>query len=234
MTGTEGKINPEREKQERAKKLRYKKSVAEGFNLEGIKDELYEIEEACDNVRYWMEGDEAALIDALDGDEEEAYEVRMLFFDLAAEADMLADILDRGDYVDCFDDLFAAVAHGSVQLIGFDTYETDYFHMANYMQEMGAAEAEKRVMRLAKKELLFAAQQCFGVAAAILNIRYKYDYLQASFDILKDRNGGFLQAIKGVEDAYNTADKAEWYWNDKAVKDFERLVDALPGKVWVE
>lgn len=230
----EEKIDPEWEKQERAKKLRYKESVTEGFNIEGITDELYEIQEACDNIRYCFEGDEAALVDALDGDEEEAYELKMLFADLAAEADMLGDILQRGDYTDCFDDFFAAVAHGSVELVGFDSFETNYFHMTSYQQELGAEEAEKRVMRLTKKELIAAAQQCFGIAAAILNIRYKYDYLSASFDILKDQNAGYLQAIKGVEDAYNDADKDEWSPYVESVKTFEKLVDALPARVWVE
>lgn len=226
-------IDPEK-KQDRAKQLRYKKSVAEGFNIEGIRSDLYEIQEACDNIRYCFEGDEAALIDALDGDEDEAYELRMLFSDLAAEADTLDSIIHSGDYVECFDDFFAAVAHGSIQIIGFDSYEEDYYKMTSFEQQWGSEEAKNRIMRMKKQEIIAAARQCFGIAAAILNIRYKYDYLSASFDILKSENASYLQVIKNIEDAYNNADKDKWGLYEESVKVFERLVDALPARAWLE
>lgn len=43
-----------KERQDKAWQLRYKKSIAEGFNINDISDELYEIQSACDDVRYFF------------------------------------------------------------------------------------------------------------------------------------------------------------------------------------
>ena len=72
-------------KAERAKNLRYKKGIAAGFNINDIIDGLSEISGECDDIRYITEGDEDTLIAALDGNEDEAYEFRMMFSDLDCE-----------------------------------------------------------------------------------------------------------------------------------------------------
>lgn len=223
-----------KERQDKAWQLRYKKSIAEGFNINDISDELYEIQSACDDVRYFFEGSEAELIAALDGDEEEAFEVRMLFSEISAEANELYDIINSGDITDCFDDFFAAVAHGSIKRLGYDAYQEDYYQMTSIEQQWGSEEAEKRIMSKTKSELVAAARQCFGVAAAILNIRYKYDYLKASLDILKSENASYLQAIKGIEDAYNAADEDGWNECHEPIRNFDRLAEALPERAWLE
>ena len=40
-------------KQEKAKNLRYKKSIANGLNLDDIKNSLWDIQEACADVQYY-------------------------------------------------------------------------------------------------------------------------------------------------------------------------------------
>ncbi len=136
-----------------AQRLRYKKSIAKGFNLNDMLRELEDFSEACDNVRWCIESDEDELIEALDGDKEEAFELRVLFSEVSYEAEKLYDIITNTYITEYFDTFFAAVAHGSVELIGYDSFEDDYYSMTKYEEEWGAEEAGKRLMRLTKKRI---------------------------------------------------------------------------------
>ena len=71
--------------------------------------------------------------------------------------------------------------------------------------------------------------QVFRIIVCFLNIRYKYDYLKASFDVLKGENTAFLDIIRQIEKEYEDACDD---WN--AVRKFDNLVAALPDRVWVE
>lgn len=50
---------------EKARQLRYKKAALARLNLDTIRDELSEISENCDNVRYFIEEDSETLLAAL-------------------------------------------------------------------------------------------------------------------------------------------------------------------------
>ena len=49
----------------KARELRYKKSVAEGFNIDNIRTELSELQSEMDDVRYFADGDMDELVEAL-------------------------------------------------------------------------------------------------------------------------------------------------------------------------
>lgn len=217
-------------KQEKAKNLRWKKAILAEFNLDSIQEELYNISCECDEVRWIVNGEEAALIDALDGDEEEAFELRIAFSDLSGECDQLNDLL-RNEYIcEFFDDFLSGISEGSgMRMVGYDSYEEDYYELTSYEGRNGCQEAKKRLERLTKAELLSAANQVFRVIVCFLNIRYKYDYLKASFDVLKGENTAFLDIIRQIEKEYQDACDD---WN--AVRKFDSLVSALPDRVWVE
>ena len=89
---------------EKARQLRYKKAALARLNLDTIRDELSEISENCDNVRYFIEDDSETLLAALDGDEEEEYEFKMMFFDLSSKCDRLSEALYDGYVTEYFDD----------------------------------------------------------------------------------------------------------------------------------
>lgn len=219
---------------EKARELRYKKSIASGFNLDDIINELYEISSECDEIRYFVENDENTLMDALDGNEEEAYEFKMMFCDLSSECEELHYQLSEYGVHECFDDFFCRVAGSCTTILGYDVVETDYFKLSSFESQLAKEESEKRIMRMTKSEILVAAEQCFGVASAFLNIRYKYDYLKAAFDILKGKNASYLKIIKDIEQTYEEADAEDWYSSDENVKHFEHIISGLPDKVWVE
>lgn len=224
----------EQTKTERAKQLRYKKSIAEGFNINDILDELMVICEQCNDVRYIAEGDEDTLIAALDGNEEDAYEFRMMFSELSQESENLYDKLNEEYVTEYFDEFFCRVAGGCVRMLGYDSYEEDYYELTRFESELAQGESQKHLMKLTKQEILKAAEQCFGIASAFLNIRYKYEYLKATFDIIRDENTSFLENIKEIEKAYEEAYADEFNPFAKSTKEFERLTGALPGRAWLE
>lgn len=74
----------------------------------------------------------------------------------------------------------------------------------------------------------------FGILLAFFDLRQQYDYLKATFDILRDENTSLLDTIKEIDKAYDdmAADGFhEWKANTKR---FERLLEALPDRAWLE
>ena len=78
-------------KREKAKALRYKKPIAKNLNLEYIQQDLWDIQEECEEIRWYTDSEdgEDSLINALDGNEDEAYEFKMEFADLCAECERM-------------------------------------------------------------------------------------------------------------------------------------------------
>lgn len=184
-------------KAEKAKAMMYKKAALAELNIETIVNELEEICVDCDEVEYFM-SDEESLIDALDGDEETEYEFKMMFCDLAAESEHLFDTLNENYITEHFNDLFVGImskGFDCYEIVGFDSYEEDYFHLSSFETNWAKNESAKRLKRLTKDELLSVCGQCFGIAMSYINVKFKYDHLKATFDILKGENGAILKAV---------------------------------------
>ena len=71
-------INAEDTKRIKAKELRYKRPIVKDLNLESIVQNLWDIQEECDNIRWYCDTDEETLINALDGDEDQAVVFKMI------------------------------------------------------------------------------------------------------------------------------------------------------------
>ena len=224
---------PAEERRLKSKNLRYKKSIAAGLNINEINDELYEIGSECENARYAVDNDEV-LIEACDGDEEEAYEFRMMFSDLSGDCERLQNILNDEYVTEYFDTFFSRIADSSVTLLGFDCYEDDYYALCGYDSCLAKTESQKKLMRLTKEEIISTASQCFGVISAFLSIRYRYDYLKSALDVLNKGNGAYLEAIKGIEEAYEDVQRYRDSYNSEAEKRFDKLISALPERIWIE
>lgn len=189
---------------DRTRVLRYKRSALASMGAQEIMLELESIVEACDGIRYYIEqadGDET-LLNALDGDEDEAWEFRMAFADLSAQADQLQTTLYNQYFEDFyreFDDATVALIGNRYNLVGYDSEEEDYFSLTSYEENLAQTEAGKRLCRLTKAEMLSRIGWAFGVMLAFFDLRQKYDYLKATFDILRDENTSLLGIIKDIE-----------------------------------
>lgn len=217
---------------ERSRNLRYKRPALASMGYDAMTSELDEIYDKCSDVRWWMDTDTETLLNALDGDEEDAWEFKMAFAELEAKSEQLREMLygvcriDR----DVYDKCTVALIGNRYNLVGFDDYEEDYFSLCGYESHLAEEESGKRFMRLTKKEMISTIGQCFGILMAFLDVRQRYDYLQATFDILRDQNTSLLDTIKEIENLYEeTQDR----WNSSAEQKWDNLTNALPEELWV-
>lgn len=98
-------MNAEETKRWKAKQLRYKKPIVRDLNLDKIQEDLWNIMEECENIRWYTDSDDGndSLINALDGDGDEAYEFKMAFADLCAECERMQEDLREEWIPNCFD-----------------------------------------------------------------------------------------------------------------------------------
>lgn len=228
-------VDADETKREKARALRYRKPIVKDINFDTIRQGLWDIREACDEVKYYFEDDDDSLINALDGDEDEAHEFKMMFADLSAECEQMQEDI-RCEYVpECFDSFFVAVGAGDKGggYLGWDTYEQDYLGIS-CMDSYVEGKCAEKLMRMTKARLIESARICFRVYISYMGIRHRYDCLKAAMDILRDENTGYLQIVWKIEDAYEKADANNFYPWCQGTKDFESLVNCLPDIAWLQ
>jgi hypothetical protein len=221
----------------KAKQLRYKKPIVRGLNIETIQSELWDMMSACEDI-HWYENDEESLVNALDGDEDEAYEFKIAFSDLEAELDQFQEDLNSEYISPYFDVLFPAVkARYAGGYLGYDQYEGDYYGLEPYEYSFAEDEATKKIMSLTKKEILEVVGQCLKIAYQYMAIRYRYDCLDAAIEILRGENMERIKIIKGIEEQYLIAEKSsdgfKWKY-DKEVEKLDCMLQEVPQEYWVQ
>lgn len=228
----------EETKKRKAKQMRYKKPIVKSMNLDFINQDLWDIQEACEEIKWYTDSEDGtdSLINALDGDEDEAYEFRVAFAELCTECERMREDLEEEWVPECFDLFFVASGAGSMYdgLLGFDEYEGDYYGISP-VESWAEDEAKKKLKTLTKDNLIAAAQQCLKVYSAYIGLRNRYDSLKAAIDILRDKNTGHLQAVKEIDRLYEEASKAQWSRNDwsRQSREWKRYTDALPKEAWI-
>lgn len=220
--------------EERAKKaraMRYKRPALDSMGYEQMVRELEEIAEACSDIRYYIDTADSSLLEALCGEDDDEQELQMMFAELSGKADELYEKLiyiDRDEYDDCTVSLIGR----RYRLIGYDAFEEDYFNLTRYEEELAGTEAGKRLMRKTKAEMISTIGQCLGTLLAFIDLRQQYDYLKGAFDILRGENAAQLNQVKEIEKAYEECVEQGQY--SKAWREFDKLVEAMPDRVWIE
>lgn len=231
--------NAEELKKLKAKQLRYKKPIVKKLNLDYIKQELWDIQEACEDIRWYTDSEDGtdSLINALCGDEDEAYEFKMAFADLCAECEQMINDLHDEWIPECFDIFFVSAGaekdYGG--LLGYDAYEQDYYGISTY-ECFAEDEAKMKLKRLSKDDLIAATRQCFHVYSSFMGLTSRYDSLKSAIDILREKNTGLLRTIKKIDELYEElADVVNDSFSEysKEWKNFERYTDALPQEAWI-
>lgn len=221
----------------KAKQLRYKKSIVRDLNIETIQSELWDMISACEDI-HWYDSDEESLVNALDGDEDEAYEFKIAFSDLEAELEQFQEDLGSEYIFNYFDVLFPAVgARYAGGYLGFDQYEGDYYGLEPYEYSYAENEAAKKIMSLTKKEILETVGQCLKIAYQYMAIRYRYDCLEAAIEILRGENMERIKIVKGIEEQYLIAEKSSdgFKWNHiKDVRKLNNMILQVPQEYWIQ
>ena len=161
----------------------------------------------------------------------------MAFSDLAAELQQFEEDLNDEWIPECFDDLFpAAGADFFGGFLGYDAYEHDYFGLSPYEYNWAEQEAEKRICRLTKKDLLEAVGACLKVYSSFVALRYRYDCLEASLKIIQEKNLEGLKMVKAIEEQYEKAEQEsnhfEYRWGNE-VRKLDGMLDNIPQEYWL-
>lgn len=231
-------VEKEKMKIQKARQLRYKKPIVKNLNLDTITEDLWEIQGECEDVRWYTDSEDGtdSLINALAGDDDEAYEFKMAFGDLCAECENMRIDLAEEWVPECFDMLFVAAGAGEFYggLLGYDSWEQDYFGLS-CTNSFAEDETRKKLKQMTKDEIITAVRQCFKVYQSYIGLRNRYDSLKASLDILKDKNTGVLQVVKDIEKLYEAASKEQGIYAEysKEWKEFERYTNTLPQEAWI-
>lgn len=223
-------------KQYKAKQLRYKKPIARDMNLDFIREQIWNMGDLISDVQ-WFVDDHENLTNALAGDEDEAYEFQMAFSDLAAELQHFEEDLEEGYVPECFDDLFpAAGASFFGGFLGYDSYEHDYYGLEPYEYKWSEDEAEKRICRMTKKELLEAVGACLKVYSSYVALQYRYDCLEASLKIIQEKNLEGLKLVKAIEEQYEKAEGDSDHFRydiGREVGKLDQMLDQVPQQYWL-
>lgn len=224
----------EEARRRKAKELRFKKPICSTLNLSQIQEDLCEMQSTCEDVRWFMD-DDRNLVDAMDGDEDEAFEFKVAFSDLAAELEQFQGDLEDAFVPECFDDLFPATGAGAYDgLMGYDSYESDYFGLEPYQYEWAQQESEKRICRMTKKELLEATGACLKVVVQYLAVKYRYECLESSLKILQGRNAELLKLFTAIGEQYEKAEEFfKWEYHEE-VRKLDRMIDMVPQEYWIQ
>lgn len=222
---------------QRCRNLRYKRPALAGMGYREIMIGIEEMQEVCGEI-HWAFDDDETLVNAFDGNEEEAYEFRMAFIELESQAYALENSINdtlgwSEDAQRDFDDCGVALVGNRFNVVGYDGWEEDYFSLCSFESDLAWTDSGKRIMRKTKAEIIATIGQTVGIIMSWLNIEYRYEYLKATIDIFRDENMSVLQAIKDIEKKYSEVFDGE-YVDWKAEAEFERMVAELPDRYWCE
>lgn len=216
----------------KARELRWKKPLVQELNLEEIRMNLGEMDEACSNVRWYL-GREVEQLEELLG-EDDAFEFQSSFSALSGDIYSVQRQLEDIWLPDYFDDFLAAVHPDGHDVYGFDEYEEDSFRLDTSTAELACREAGERMQRKTKKELIDCCHNVLGVICLYMSIKYRFDSLSSAFDVLMERTEKQLRAVREIEEAYDAAEKHGFRdWND-ATRKLDRLCRELPDRIWIE
>ena len=226
---------------EKARQLRWKRPIVKDLNLDTIKTELYEMAEDCYSVRYAIDEEGDDNLAELLGDEEDAWQFKMQFSDLESGIDKLRNDIEeiwrfQFDEEDVDSILVAANGHQyGGGLIGYDSFEEDYYPLDSIMYDFCANDQEKKISRLKKSELIDLMEEALHVVIGYTSICYRFNCLKAAMDIIMSKQGELIANINAVCDAYDAAESVGFRngWT-KEEREFQRLIDALPDQVWIQ
>jgi len=121
--------------------------------------------------------------------------------------------------------------------VGYDDVQENYSALVGYQERAAYSEAGKRLMRKTKKEIIAEVGRALGIVLSFQNVQMKYEYLKASFAILKDETHSVLETIKDFEEAYEQAAADDFRFYEASTKRLDRIIEQLSvsmDKLWVE
>ena len=156
----------------------------------------------------------------------------MRFSDLTYRCDRLREALFENEVNEHFDDFFVGLLGRAYEVVGFDSFEEDYFHLTMYENQFANETSKKRLMSMTKEQLIATAGQCVGTFVAFLDVRTEYDCLKSTLDILRDERAEVMKSVKHISEAWEKV--RENPYDGEAARHYEALLERLPDVAWVQ
>lgn len=222
-------------RKEKAKGLRYKRAILPGMNLSDINSWAYDAMNDCYEYAYADTNNYEELVNALDGDTEEAQAYQLAFASLESDLNRFTDDLQNEWVPECFDDMIVGLCGGyDAQISGYDDFEGDYFGLTESWEKKAAIEETKmRLKRMKKEELIEAAGQSIRIALSYMALKNRAEDLKAAAEIVRGMNNGLMRDVQAVNQMYEEWACADWETKDKSRAKLDRLTSELPQEVWV-
>lgn len=218
-------------KLDKIRHVKRKPPIVKELNMDAIINALYDMQEDCSYVSYYG-NDEDAFLEVFDYNTDEVSEYKMTFSILESDIERLLDDLRTYHYLeDVFNQVFLSVGAAS-SYGGFAVYdedEGDYFGFDHFYSFL-TSDAAERMLRYTKKDLITNFTICFQIFEAYMGIKYRYDSLQTTLDIIKDKLSGEQLVIKQIDDIYNLDPAME---SASVCSKMDNLVKELPSEVWI-
>lgn len=198
----------------------WKKSMLKSLNYYEITNFLYEISDNGDMYGY-------------DREESGYYqEYKEQFDDLSDGAYRLWDALDNSDYSDyslrdIWDDMTVALLGYQEKVLGFDQVEEDYFSMLTFLEDAAVQEAEKRLMRFTKEQLIKNFRKVLTTLVLFFDIKAAHDCLTSIVEELDERGAILERKNEKINRLYEDLTGAN-------AKDFDEIIQSIPPRMWVE
>lgn len=198
----------------------WKKSMLKSLNYYEITDFLYEISDNGNMYGY-------------DREESGYYqEYKEQFDDLSDGAYRLWDALDNSDYSDyslrdIWDDMTVALLGYQEKVLGFDQVEEDYFSMLTFLEDAAVQEAEKRLMRFTKEQLIKNFRKVLTTLVLFFDIKAAHDCLTSIVEELDERGAILERKNEKINRLYEDLTGAN-------AKDFDEIIQGIPPRMWVE
>lgn len=219
------------------KKLIWKNNEKTSASYEFIQQALYDIMwHMKDSGDYPDEYNaELQYITEKLGDEELANEMMWQKEIISNEAERLLEKLENYEVRDHFDDFFIATGgcdccNGIMDDLGL--YD-GYIELDSYEIGLAEEEAQKRLQRLTKQEIIRTAHQCFKIFTDFSNVYRRYQNWWSVMSIVEDSQREFTATIEAVEKQYEKANDNLFCFGEETKK-FDRLLHNLPDYVWVQ
>lgn len=169
------------------------------------------------------------------GSEEDGYyqEYKDEFDELSLGAYNLMDAINEWDYPcdsslrEIWDDMTVTLLGYQEKVLGFDEIEADYYQMIGCYEDAAVQEAEKRLLRFTKSQLIKNFRRVLTTLMLFWDIKASHDCLTAVVEELDER--GAIMSAKNQE-----IDRLYEDLTGKNSKEFDEIIANLPQRMWVE
>lgn len=218
------------------KKLIWKNNEKTPASYEFIQQALYDIRDCMNDEDYPDEyATQMQFIAEKLGDEELANEMMWQKEVISNEAERLLVKLEDYEVSDHFDDFFISAGGcdvGNDIMDDLDLYD-GFIELDSYEIGLTEEEAQKRLQRLTKLEIIKNAHECFRIFAEFSNVYRRYQNWWSAMSIVEDNQREFTATIEAIEKQYEKANDNLFCFGEETKK-FDRILRNLPEIVWVQ